>query len=285
MKNQILLGLSLTSLLLPAGLLAAPAPQGGPVAHTTPPLVSPEPPKWEDRRVKGVFEASRMRQAMANLPAAASADEVEVALSEALPQVYRATKGDLPVIGELVAGLRKQPGAVEAMARQYRELPAEAIEQRLVVLGILGEMKRPDAVAQLREVIWAPLPPADSQAELLTERDFEEMVQAKAVQGLAYLETPQADAAVREVIERHEALHVRVSAIDAYMWNHGDSPKTAAELYRLLPAEMHLYVERPRFHSGMDRQEFNRRLRAWQRKWGSRPESPTSDLDHDGGVK
>ena len=101
---------------------------------------------------------------------------------------------------------------------------------------MLGEMKRSDAMAQLREVVWAPLPPADSQADKLTARDFEEMVQVKAVEGLAFLATPQADAAVREVIAKHEALHVRVSAIDAYMWNHGDRPETAAELYRLLPA-------------------------------------------------
>ena len=285
MKHRVLLGLSLSSLLLPAGAFAAPAPQGSSVGHTTPPLLSPEPPKWEDRRIKGAFEASRMRQVVADLPLVASVDEVELALSDLLPQVYGATKGDLPVVAEVVARLRKQPGAVEAMARQYRQLPAEAIEQRLVVLSMLGEMKRSDAMAQLREVVWEPLPPADSQAELLTERDFEEMVQAKAVQGLAFLATPQADAAVREVIEKHEALHVRVSAIDAYMWNHGDSPETAAELYRLLPAELHLYVERPRFHRGMDRKEFTRKLRAWQQKWGSQPESSTPGHDHDGGVK
>lgn len=285
MKHRLLLGLSLTSLLLPAGAFAAPAPQGGPVGHTVPPLLSPEPPKWEDRRIKGAFEASRMRQVVADLPSAASVDEVELALSDLLPQVYKATKGDLPVVAEVVARLRQQPGAVEAMARQYRQLPAEALELRLVVLGMLGEMKRSDAMAQLREVVWAPLPPAYSQAEMLTERDFEEMVQAKAVQGLAYLATPQADAAVREVIEKHEALHVRVSAIDAYMWNHGDRPETAAELYRLLPAELHMYVERPRFHSGMNRQEFTRQLRAWQQKWGSQPESLTPDHGHNGGVK
>ena len=288
MKNGLLLGVCLTSLLLPARAPGAPAPQDPPAGHTTPPLLSPEPPKWEDRRpmkMEQAFEASRMRQVVADLPLVASVDEVELALSEMLPQVYRATKGDLPVIAEVVAKLRRQPGAVEAMTRQYRQLPAEAVEQRLVVLGMLGEMKRSDAMAQLREVVWAPLPPADSRAELLTERDYEEMVQAKAVQGLAYLATPQADAAVREVIERHEALHVRVSAIDAYMWNHGDSPKTAAELYRLLPAELHMYVERPRFHRGMDRQEFTRKLRAWQQKWGNQSPASGPDHDHDGGVK
>ena len=287
MKNRVLLGLCLMPLLLPARAPGAPAPQG-PVGHTAPPLLSPEPPKWEDRRpssgMKMGFEASRLRQVVADLPQEASVDEVEVALSELLPQLYRATNQDLPVIAELVESLRRQPGAVEAVARQYRQLPAEAIEQRLLVLGILGEMQRTDAVAQMREVVWEPLPSADSRADVLTERDFEEMVRVKAVQGLAFLGTPQADAAVREVIEKHEALHVRISAIDAYMWNHADSPKKAAELYRLLPDDMHPYVERPRFHRGMDREEFTRKLRVWQKKWGSQPQAePMSAQDDNGG--
>ncbi|HEV2846651.1 MAG TPA: hypothetical protein VG477_17485 [Thermoanaerobaculia bacterium] len=285
MKNRIVLSMGLLSLL---STVAA-------VGQTAPPLLTltPEPPKWEDRSASSKaavgqgFETSRLRQVVADLPAAASADQVELALFDVLPQIYRATNRDLPVVAEIVAGLRQQPGAVEAMARQYRQLPAEAIEQRLMVLGILGEMQRPEAVAQLREVVWAPLPFADSHhPEKLTARDLEEMVQVKAVQGLAYLKTPQADAAVREVIAKHETLHVRVSAIDAYMWNHGDRPETAAELYRLLPEELHPYVERPRFHRGQNREEFTRRLIAWQEKWGAQPQSePKSAEGHNGGEK
>lgn len=284
MKNRVALSIGLLSLL---STVAA-------VGQTAPPLVTvtPEPPKWEDRSASSKaagqgFEASRLRQAMADLPKAASADQVELALFDVLPQIYRATNRDLPVVAEVVAGLRQQPGAVEAMARQYRQLPAEAVEHRLMVLGILGEMRRPDAVAPLREVVWAPLPLAvDLHPEKLSARDLEEMVQVKAVQGLAYLKTPQADAAVREVIANHETLHVRVSAIDAYMWNHGDRPETAAELYRLLPEELHSYVERPRFHRGQNREEFTRRLLAWQEKWGSQPQAePKSAEGHNGGEK
>jgi hypothetical protein len=294
MMNRILLSLGLLSLLLTAAAFAAPAPQDASGSQLTSPLLRPEPPKWEDRSASSksasgkVFEASRLRQAVADLPAKASADQVELALYDVLPQVYRATNRDLPVVSEVVAKLREQPGAVEAIARQYKQLPTEAFEQRLVVLGMLGEMKRSDAMAQLREVVWAPLPPADSQADKLTARDFEEMVQVKAVQGLAFLGTPQADAAVREVIAKHEALHVRVSAIDAYMWNHGDRKETAAELYRLLPAELHPYVERPRFQSGQNAEEFTRRLRAWQEKWGNQTQTQSpldAAEDHDGGEK
>lgn len=288
MNNRILLNLSLASLLLPAMSLGASA-QGAAVDQVVAPLAVPEPPKWEDRSIAGGgqrLEASRLRQIVTDLPAAASTDQVELALLDVLPQIYRAANQDRPVVAEIVATLRRQPAAVEAMARQYRQLPEDAVEQRLVILSLLGEMRRPDAVAPLREVVWAPLPPLETNSERLTARDLEEMVQVKAVQGLAYLKTPQADAAVREVIAKHEALHVRVSAIDAYMWNHGDSAEAAAELYRLLPAELHPYVERPRFYSGMDREEFSRRLRAWQQKWGSPIESISASAeDGHGGEK
>ena len=165
MKNRILLSLGLLPLLLTAGALAAPAPQDASASQISPPLLRPNPPKWEDRRssVKTTagrgFEASRLRQAVADLPEKASADQVELALYDVLPQIYKATKGDLPVVAEVVEKLRQQPGAVDAMGRQYRQLPAEAFEQRLMVLSVLGEMKRSDAVEQLRDVVWAPLPP------------------------------------------------------------------------------------------------------------------------------
>ena len=232
-----------------------------------------EPPRWEDHRPSGGeaavqrFNAGRVRQIVADLPAAAPLERVERAVTDLLSQIDRAAGSDLPAIAEAVENLRRQPAAVEAMARQYRQLPAEGIERRLVVLGLLGEMRRSDAVAPLREVVWSPLPSVPVEAEGLSARDTEERVQVKAVEGLAFLGTAEADAVVREVIEKHPALHVRISAIDAYMWNHGDEPETAAELYRSLPAAMHPFIERPRFHGGMDREDFSRRLRAWRAKW------------------
>jgi hypothetical protein len=283
---KTLAGLSgcLILLLLTGGALAATPQQGEARGQGASALVAPEPPAWQDRRELGgsvageAFEADEVRRIVADLRQDASADEVELALYDLLPQLYRATNQDMAVVGEAVEGLRQQPGAVKAITRHYQTLPAEAFEKRLMVIGILGEMRRPDSASQLREVVWAPLPPAESTAEKLSQRDLEEMIQVKAVQGLAYLATPAADQAVLEVIANHEALHVRASAIDAYMWNHGDSRQTADQLYRLLPAELHPYVERPRFHRDMDPAEFTRRLAAWRERWHPRPaKSPAAN--------
>lgn len=290
-RIQTAVALCVTSLFLASSALAAPPPQGDSSGPMSPPLVTQEPPQWEDRSLSELaagegFEAAEVRRIVTDLSLDASVDEVELALFELLPQIYRATNQDLPVVGEALAVFRQQPGAAAAIALQYQHLPADAFEQRLVVIGILGELRRPEALAPLREVVWAPLPLAEAMPEGLSARDVEEMIQAKAAHGLAYLATPAADQAVRDVIVNHEALHVRVSAIDAYMWNHGDSRRTADELYSLLPAEMHQYVERPRFHRGMDREEFSRRLEAWRKKWGREPAPESAlDADREGGVK
>ena len=277
------------SLFLTTAVPGAPPPQADPSGQPSPPLVTSEPPKWEDRPLAALdagagFEAAEVRRIATDLSLDASVDEVELALFELMPQIYRATNQDLPVVGEALAALRRQPSAAAAIALQYQRLPAEAFEQRLVVVGVLGELRRSEGLAPLREVVWAPLPLAEAMPEGLSERDLEEMIQAKAVHGLAYLATPEADEAVRDVIVNHEARHVRVSAIDAYMWNHGDRRETAEELYGLLPAEMHLYVERPRFHRGMDREKFVRRLEAWRQRWSSEPEPPL-DTDREGGSR
>ena len=134
MNNRILLSLGLLSLLPTAGVLAAPVPRDASVSQITPPLLRPEPPKWEDRSSSSKtssgqgFEASRLRQAVTDLPAKASVNQVELALYDVLPQIYRATNRDLPVVAEVVAKLREQPGAVEAITRQYKQLPAEALD-------------------------------------------------------------------------------------------------------------------------------------------------------------
>jgi hypothetical protein len=142
----------------------------------------------------------------------------------------------------------------------------------MLTIGFLGELKQREAMPFLSEIVWQRLPNKGmgGHSELLSERELEEMIQAKAVQGLAYLGISEADGAVQEVMLEHESLHVRETAVDAYMWNHGDSAEAAKELYSLLPEDLHPLVERPRFQAGMDPEVFTARLTAWREKWVSR---------------
>ncbi len=259
-KRPLVLGVCLVSLLL------------GSWAGAAEPF-SEEPPDPTGHLKARALDATKLRSAVSDLAANASEAEVSRALQTLLPDLLGASMGDAQTVLEVLRNLGKQPQAVPALAQSYRKLAPQAFQERLFTLGLVGELKRADALPFLREVISAPLPAKDGRkaaAELLSPRELEEMIQAKAVQGLAYLTTKEADAAAREVMLEHESMHVRQTAIDAYMFNHKDSPEAAKELYAILPQELHPFVERPRFHAGTDPEEFSERLKAWQEKWGSR---------------
>jgi hypothetical protein len=163
---------------------------------------------------------------------------------------------------------------VASLIAHYEKLPSGDHGQRLTTLQLIGELQRPDTQPFLHKTIWAPLPNRPPEDEELTERDYEEMMRVKAVHGLAYLRTPDADKAVLEIMQRHESTAVRIAAIDSYMWNKGDSESAGQGLYRRLPEDLHKFVQRPRFHRGMDPDIFKAQLQAWQKRWGSAPRQP-----------
>lgn len=261
-KRHFVLGVGLVALLL--GLWTQEA-SAGPQER-----FSEDPPDPTGRLTARALDVNKLRSTVTGLAANASEADVDRVLQAVLPELLEASVQDAPAVAEILADLGKQPRAVSAFAQSYRKLPREAFQERLLTMGMVGELKRSDAIPFLREVISAPLPAKEGTSEALTPRELEEMIQAKAVQGLAFLATPEADAAVRDVILEHESRHVRLTGIDAYMWNHGDSPEAAKQLYEILPKNLHPYVERPRFQAGTDPKEFDERLKAWEAKWGSR---------------
>lgn len=90
-------------------------------------------------------------------------------------------------------------------------------------------------------------------------REREEIIQVKAMQGLAYLGTDAAADETVRIISEHESEHVRREAIDAYLWNHGDSAEAVRHLKTLIPARYHAFVGMPRYVRGGDAVLFNRK--------------------------
>jgi hypothetical protein len=167
-----------------------------------------------------------------------------------------------------LTSLRQQPRIIASLIEYFERLPpAEAA--RVTTLAMIGELRRIDAVPFLQKVVWTPLPAHESDGDRLAIRGVEEIVRIKAIHGLAYLRTAETDRALIDIIRRHDSLAIKSAAIDAYMWNHDDSPGAAQTLYAELPLDLHKFVERPRFHAGADPKQFNERLRAWRDRWAS----------------
>jgi hypothetical protein len=176
---------------------------------------------------------------------------------------------DAPEFAAAFVTLREQPHIVTSFVAYYERLARANHAQRMTTLSFLGELQRPDAMPFFNKAIWITLPKPQRSKEGLTLRALEEMVLVKAVHGVGYLRTPDADKALVEVMRRHESRAVKIAAIDTYMWNHGDTSNAAQELFGILDREFYRFVERPRFYSGMDRRRFNEELKAWRSKWGS----------------
>jgi len=203
------------------------------------------------------------------LPADASAEQLHEALNTLLPAIYRTPSGDFSPVFDALGRLRDQPRVVEALMQRYESLPTTEYQQRIFTIQVLGELRRPDAAAALRAITWSPLPPKASTGELLSPRDFEEMIRVQAVRGIAYLRTEAADREVTAVMLKHESKTVQVAAIDAYLWNHEGDPEAADRLRKILPRELHPFVDAVRVHGGMDPQSFNEQISTWRKKWGT----------------
>jgi hypothetical protein len=215
------------------------------------------------------FQKPDVQSVLNNIPPNASREEMDRGVESLLSLFSSARVADAPDFAAAFITLREQPHIVASFVGYYERLPKANHDQRMTTLSFLGELQRPDAMPFLNKTIWTTLPKRQRSKEGLSLRDLEEMVLVKAVHGVGYLRTPDADKALIEVMRRHESRAVKIGAIDTYMWNHGDTSNAAQELFGILDRELHKFVERPRFYRGMDRQRFNEQLKAWRSKWGS----------------
>lgn len=225
------------------------------------------------------FRTNRIVEVVAAIPP----DYPREKLLERLPSFFRELRRSLPgereLVEKAVAALAERKGAVSALLDAYATLEPERLDRRLEIVQVLGALRRDDALEPLADIVRQPLPPHPARVRCLelTARAREEIVQSKAVHGIAYLRSERALVEVERIMRSHDSVAVRVEAIDAWMWNNEDRAEAAAHLYTLLPPEYHPYVERPRFHRGMDSSQFDARMLGWMKRWapgGRLPPNP-----------
>lgn len=202
------------------------------------------------------------------VPADASEKVLLENLKAIIPEIKKSCRGDIPQVRAAIKLLREQPVIIDALIKIYQSLPKKAYQDRSILLGIIGEMKRDDAFPFLREVIWNPLPEYQIWTDGTSPYEEEEMIAVKAVQCLAYLNNAHCRQELMEIMLSHQSSHVKIMAVDAFMWNQGDSEEAAAALYQTLPPQMHKYVEMPRFAHNMDADQFREKLERWTSRWG-----------------
>ena len=202
-----------------------------------------------------------------SIPENASRRQMQESLDRFMPEFYQVRSGDMQQVATAVAILNEQPATVVSLVDYYDAFPAPEYEKRMMTIGLIGELQRADAMPFFLRLIWSSLQLRQPIVDGPTPKELIEMIRVKAVHGLAYLRTDDADESLIDIMQYHESIAIRITAINSYMWNNGDSEVAAQQLYIALPIDLHRFVQRPRFRQGMDRAAFNAQLKEWQRIW------------------
>jgi hypothetical protein len=165
----------------------------------------------------------------------------------------------------VVAGAAGNPPVVARMIQEVEQPRKRDFARTLLTLGFLGWLKNETALAFLAEFVRRPLP---SQGTIvdgeIVERRQQEQLQAKAVDGLAFANTPATNTLVLSIITSHPSTIVRAEAINAYLWNRGDSAEAKRELRQVALPEDQIFIDRVRRRRGERTETFNTKLDAFR---------------------
>jgi len=228
-------------------------------------------PKIQPQVIHARKQPNKVLRFVKKLPKDAPLNVLSKKLDEIIREIRLAKRGDKTSIREAAKILKAQRNIVTALVKRYDALQEDDYIERLQTVRLLGGLQHPKSLLFLRKVVSKPLPPKKKSlttSHRLSPRDYEEIIMMKAIEGIGYLRDDEAYKALLEIMVNHESQKVRIAAIDSYMWNQNDSITAAQILHDTLPPTYQKYVERPRFHRLMNRDEFNRKLTAWMKKWG-----------------
>ncbi len=163
-----------------------------------------------------------------------------------------------------IAAAASNPEIVRSVIEDVRSSYQEDHGRALIGLAILGEMRGSDGERFFREFVRMPLPREGTVVEgEILEQTALATLQAKAVEGLAFLRTPEADAEVMRLAGEHESIIVRAEAISAYLWNHGDTDEARKALAPHVRPEERILLDRVRRVSGESAESFDGKLKAF----------------------
>ncbi len=190
-----------------------------------------------------------------------SGDEARRAALEFLAWASASTAQDAERVRSALAEARANSEIAESFCEEAQHTRESDHTRALLALALLGEMKSATGEKCFVEFLAIP-PPAKGtvvEGEMLERTALAEL-QAKAVDGLAFMGAPRAREEVLRVIREHPLRIVRAEAINAYLWNNQDSPEAKAQLRKIVNKEDQIFIDRIRRNSGEKAESFNRKL-------------------------
>lgn len=191
---------------------------------------------------------------------------------------------EVEVIRERIAHARDDDRLLERLTKELWALPIRDVSRHRLLLSTLGELKNLQAVHTLVKFIWheGVLVARDDRERHRQPCSFEadggEMVRARAAEMLSHLGSHEAIDATLDIAARHPSAFVRAAAIDAHMFNAGDSPKAAERLRKCVRPDDLWRVGLPRMTQDMDPEKFEKAVLAFYEQYPE--EQPPAPIHH-----
>jgi hypothetical protein len=166
---------------------------------------------------------------------------------------------------KVLAGARENEDIVKAFAAEITQAQRTDHSRALLALSLLGEMGSPSAEEFLRQFVNQPFPESGTKTEEgeIVEQTALATLQAKAIDGLAYLNSPSANEEVLRQVGRHPSIIVRSEAISAYLWNQKDKEAARRTLLQHVRKGEERYIDQVIREEGESAASFNSKLEAY----------------------
>src|SRR6266851_165345 len=191
------------------------------------------------------------------------------------------------VIRQRISKCRGDDRILDTLLDALWKLPIKDVGRHRVILSILGELRNERAMSRLEEFVWyegeltLSVPHTEERRPCMFESSGTELLQSRAAEMLSYLASEAAAKATMRIARDHAKLAVRVAAIDAHLFNHGDSREAAEELRKIVRGSDRPLVGLPRKVRGADVEDFERAVFEWyERNPEHRPPKPKQNHDY-----
>ena len=164
-----------------------------------------------------------------------------------------------------LAGARENDDIVKAFAAEITQAQRTDHSRALLALSLLGEMRSPSAEGFFRQFVNQPFPESGTRTEEgeIPEQTALATLQAKAIDGLAYLNSASANEEVLRQVGQHPSIIVRSEAISAYLWNQKDKESARRTLLQHVRKGEERYIDQIIREEGESAASFNPKLEAY----------------------
>jgi hypothetical protein len=174
----------------------------------------------------------------------------------------------VPDVQHQIAKAASDPALVDAVASKLSFKAPGSYGRQLIYLSILGETKSPRAISPLQ--LWLN----SSDCPVFEEQRVKPPVgpghtsyfdgcaglKSAAVNMLGYINTPASLGLVLQAVRDHPSRAVRLSAMNAYMFNNNDTPQALAQVLRVARRDEVKLVGLPRLAPQFSMKKFNERV-------------------------